>query len=1139
MNQSNWAAWSRSAVAAAVAVVVAAPALAQNTTSAIAGRITSADGKAVANATVGVLHVDSGSLTNVVTDADGRFQARGLRVGGPYTVTVTKDGSTERREGVFLMLAETLALDMSLGATQTITITGASDKFNSGAMGAGTNINSRALAAAPTIGRTLQDVARTDPRVSQTDKERGEISVAGQNSRFNSITIDGVTINDTFGLKANNLPTIKQPISLDAIESVQINVSNYDVTQKGYTGANINAVTKSGTNEFKGSVYYTFRDQDFAGDRFNATNGTYTAPPDSKTTLKGFTLGGPILKDKLFFFANYEEYSSTKTAPSYGPLGGGKTNVGITQSAVDQAAAIASTYGINAGTIDAQNTITSVKDTLLKLDWNISDAHRANVRYTKTEQTDPQFNNINSSALSFSSNWHNQIDKIETLVGQWFADWTDTFSTEFKVSRRDYESVPDYSVRSPQVTLNFAGALPAGTPSSVNSTRSLFLGTERSRHFNELRTKTDDLYLAGTLILGPHELKFGGDYSRNEIFNAFLQDTFGNYTFRCLDAAAANAQQNRPQVSYNFNNNDLNFRCNAATGAQIEQAVLENFQRGRYSNYTLQAPRAAGLTLQDGAANWTLVQKGLFLQDTWTVNKQLTLVGGLRVDQQSPSNKPIANTAFQAAPGAPNATTGRATGGFGLDNTNTLDDSPLVQPRFGFNLALNAPEERRMQLRGGFGLFQGAAASVWLSNPYSNTGAAVASFSCTNSGSPLCPFTDGSFNPNPDTQAAPGGTPPAPNVDLVAAGIKQPSVWKANLAFESELPWYGLVAGAEWLHTSTKDGIYYRHLNLGTPTRTGTDGRELYWTNSGYLQTCWNNSGTSVGGTNCPDQRSRALSNAGWGNVLLADTTKKGGGDALTLSLSQPARDGFGWNAAYTRTTSKEVSPLTSSTSNSNWNGRAVFNPNEEVASNSSYLVRDRVSAGFTFSKPLLESKYRTTVGLFYEGRSGKPYSWTFDNDLNGDGISGNDLMYIPSGRGSGEVVFTGLGEDAFWNVVEAYPELNGKRGSVVGRNTGRAPWVNTFDMRLSQELPGFTAKHKATVTFDILNLGNLLNPRWGRTNEIAFQNGGSARSFVRYQGLDANGRYVYNVIPTEPYEVRQAAGESQWSMQITLRYEF
>ena len=268
-------AFSRTAVCIAVAMATA-PVLAQNTTSAIAGRITGGDGKPVAGALVNIVHVESGSSNRVSTDADGRYVARGLRVGGPYSITITKDADTQRRDDVFLPLAETLALDATLGGSVTslgaVSVTGAlaaNDKFNSTTMGAGTQIGTRELAAYASIQRNLQDYARLDPRVSQTDKERGEISVAGQNSRYNSITIDGVTTNDTFGLEANNLPTAKQPISIDAIQSVQVNVSNYDVSQKGYTGANINAVTKSGTNEFKGGVYYVYRDGKLVGDRFN------------------------------------------------------------------------------------------------------------------------------------------------------------------------------------------------------------------------------------------------------------------------------------------------------------------------------------------------------------------------------------------------------------------------------------------------------------------------------------------------------------------------------------------------------------------------------------------------------------------------------------------------------------------------------------------------------------------------------------------------------------------------------------------------------------------------------------------------------------------------------------------------------
>jgi Carboxypeptidase regulatory-like domain len=306
MNHRDWMGFSRTAMATAAAIVICAPALAQNTTASIGGRVTGADGKPVAGATVSIVHVESGSTNTATTDAEGRYGARGLRAGGPYTITIKQGSLVDKRDDVFLTLAETAAVDAQLGATaQTIVVTGkgASDKFNRSNMGAGTSVTGRDLAAYASIQRNLQDYARVDPRLAQTDKERGEISAAGQNVRFNSITIDGLTNNDTFGLEANNLPTAKQPISIDAIQSVQVNLSNYDVTQKGYTGANINAVTKSGTNDFKGSVFYVTRDQKLVGDRYNRSTETFFEAPSFKESTKGFTLGGPIIADTLFFFA--------------------------------------------------------------------------------------------------------------------------------------------------------------------------------------------------------------------------------------------------------------------------------------------------------------------------------------------------------------------------------------------------------------------------------------------------------------------------------------------------------------------------------------------------------------------------------------------------------------------------------------------------------------------------------------------------------------------------------------------------------------------------------------------------------------------------------------------------------------------
>ena len=1134
MNSIRLRGFTHSAIGLAVAAVMA-PALAQNTTAGIAGRIVDSGGKPLAGATVTVLHLESRTASNLTTDADGRFSARGLRVGGPYTVTATKGGITERRENVFLTLAETASLDITMiGSAASVTVTGrgVSDKFESSNMGAGTNIGSREINSLASIQRSLQDYARLDPRLAQTDKERGEISAAGQNTRFNSITIDGVTTNDTFGLESNNLPTIKQPISIDAIQSVQVNISNYDVTQKGYTGANINAVTKSGGNEVSGSVYYVTRDDKLVGQRINRATNQYFDAPKFTENSKGFTLGGPIVKDKLFFFVNHERFTSSRTRPDFAPIGGAGTNVGIRQSYIDQAIAIArDTHKIDVGTSTVpEGVAVNVQDSLLKVDWNISDNHRANIRFTKTEQTEPFLVGFGTTNLSLSSYWYNQEKSLKSVVGQVFSDWTDNFSTEFKISQRDYDSVPIpvNGVRLPQMELSFTGALPPDAPAGTSgNTRGLLMGTERSRHFNVLRTETLDTYLGGNLRLGDHELKFGLDRADNDIYNAFLQDTNGRYTFRCENSSTS--------ITYSFGA----INCATATADQVAAAALENFRLGRPSSYFVQVPQP-GRVLNDAVAVWNYANTGFFLQDSFKPRKDLSVVAGLRIDRMDMPQSPLANTAALASPVVGNPSTNtRASGGFGLDNTRTLDGATLVQPRVGFNWNLSTPTQRR-QLRGGFGLFQGAAANVWLSNPYSNTGRAAVTYSCTTYAA--CVTANARFSANPDAQPVLSGTIPAANVDFLDAGLKQPSVWKFNLAFDTELPadlpFIGrATAGIEYLGTQVKDGITYEHLNLGAPTRTGLDGRQLFWTASGFNPACWAASGSTISGAACPDLRSRALNNPAFGNVLLAKGTDQGGGGALTVSLSKVVPGGLGWSVGYTRTAATEVSPLTSSVSNSNWQNRNIFNPNESVVQNSNYLIRDRFNAAFSLTRAFIANS-PTTIGVFFEGRRGKPYSWTYLNDLNGDGIFGNDLMYIPKAPGSGEVVFRGgAAEEArFWEVVDANPILAKAKGGVVGRNNDYGGWVNSFDVRVSQRIPGFTSKQRATVTLDILNFGNLLNKSWGRIHEIGFP---SNRSFVNYNGVDSQGRYIYSLGTLEDFVTRQTGGESQWAAQLTLRYEF
>ena len=435
---------------------------------------------------------------------------------------------------------------------------------------------------------------------------------------------------------------------------------------------------------------------------------------------------------------------------------------------------------------------------------------------------------------------------------------------------------------------------------------------------------------------------------------------------------------------------------------------------------------------------------------------------------------------------------------------------------------------------------------MWLSNPFSNTGVATRIIGCGNSFA-ACPATGGIFSPNPATQISNfAGAVPAANVDFLDPSLGQPSVWKANLAFETELPFWGVVASVEYLYTKNKTALYYQHLNLGAATRTGAaDGRDLFYTASGYNPACWTAGGAAITTGVCVDRRSRALSNPNFNNVLLAAETDKGRGNVATVAFSRALAKDWGWSLSYTYTTATEVSGLTSSVSNSNWAARAVFNPNENTEANSVYLVKDRVNGTLNWRHSFFEG-FKTEVGFFYEGRTGKPYSWTFNNDMNGDGLAGNDLMYIPKAPGSGEVVFLGdsatdhTNESKFWDIVNSNPQLSGSRGQVMKRNTSFSPWTNTVDLRVSQQIPTFFKGHKAVFILDVLNFGNLLNKKWGRIDEVPFaSNGGQPRGFVNFVGIDAAGRYIYSVGQVADLTTRQATGESQWAVQATVRYEF
>lgn len=1087
-------------LAGALAVLLAtAPAYAQQTSANMAGRITDNDGSSLVGADVMIVHTPSGTTSRATTDESGRYSARGLRVGGPYTVTVTKDGFRgEASENVYLLLGETAAVNVDLDpagtqldAIEVVATTGGYEVFSPENMGSGTSVSQQTIEALPSINGNIQDYMRLDPRVTYTDRASGSITAGGMNPRFNRIAIDGVSASDTFGLEGNNMPTQRQPVSMEAIEAIDISLSNYDVTIAGAAGANVNAVTKSGGNEFHGSVYGYYRDGDWFGE--HPLTGADFAEFNKEETYGG-TFSGPLIKDRLFFFANYEKYTRGKPTPDISNTPLLRADGDFDAADLAQLQSIAAGYGIDAGGLDG-NADTELEESAIKLDWNISEAHRANLRYSKLDQSRVRPEGSGASVLALSSNWYNHEKTVESTVGQLFSDWSDTFSTEFKVSYRDYGAVRVNPTNAPTIQVYFDDGNDANAITSGDFIR---FGTERSSPGNTALTETWNYFGSATWSLGDHDIKFGAEYAENEIYNYFLQDSWGNYSFYGLDA----------------------------------------FERGEYFDYDLQTAAFPGSV----PAEFKVENTGFFVQDSWYVSPNLTLNLGVRADKPGTSPQPTFNSCF-ATPRVGNGT-GPAdcpNGGFGIDNSQTFSEDFVFQPRAGFNYLLDT--ELPAQLRGGIGLFQGDAPSVWVSNAYQSTGLNYIAYSNVTDWQNV-PFSPDGFNqPTDELAALPGSA--NRNVNIIGDDFDLPSVWKANLGLDVELPWNGVVASTEVLLTDVKDGLFYRSLNVG-PGYIGPDGRALYW-NPNYVG-AFPSSGSAY--TN----NSRFGRNAYFGDVYEIANTNKGKGQQLTFSLSKQFTEDsdWSWMAGYTYTNAEEVAALTSSTAGSGYGSQLGFNINDPTTSTARYEIKDRFSGALNWQHNFF-GDYATKVGLFYEGRSGRPFSYIFAGDANGDGRTFNDLFYVPNGDvlfGSinAQGVFTASPtiEAAFNQFLAANPELAAHAGTFAPENGFRAGWVNTFDLRFAQELPGFFKEHKSEIWLDIQNVGNLINDDWGHVIDYGFNANNAVASLI---GIH-NGQYVYGYrsgtefgqgsalgVPTDADQ--QTNGISQWSLQVGFRYKF
>lgn len=1100
------------AIASLLAMSV--PAIAQDTSSSISGRVLDANGQPVAGATVQIVHEPSGTTKTTTTDTNGRYAASGLRVGGPFDVKVSKDGQTTEQDNVYLQLSQDTAVNLTVGAAAaaknlegvTVSAAAGSQLFTSENKGLSTNVSQRQLKMTPAPSGNIADIARLDPRVN-VDHVTGAISANGQNARLNSIKVDGLGVGDPFGLNGSGLPTVGSPIAMDTIEEYSISTANYDVTSDS-VGAEINAVTKSGTNDFHGSVYYTYKNTDDMVGKAGwlKTNRDYT---EFDTNWKaGATIGGPIIKDKLFFFASYEKEKVTGLSSGAAngldsSLTGFSTSNKVSPSDLNRIINAANALGLTPGSMGANAGDLQDKRYQAKIDWNISDRHRASFAFQQTKEFKPNPQGNGASTIGLSSYWYNVATNNKNYTVQLFDDWTDIFSTETKIAYSDFALNRTVSAQQPQIAVR-------ANQADANSGPTVNLGEDQFSHYNVAKVKNLSAFWAGTLYLGDHTVKGGFELGRNRIYNLFGRTEFGAYTF------------------------------NSITG----------FEKGLYTSYNLYQP-APGYTIDDIAAKWELRERTFFLQDTWQVNNNLSVQYGFRVNKYLTDDKPLYNATFQQR--------------FGFSNAGTINGSQLVQPRLSFNYTFDT--ELKTQLRGGVGLFQSSPPTVWMTNPYQNNGINIVTYQYDRQqdgvtckfGSAFIPCP--AFSADPHKQNITGaGTTPQMAVDTIDPNFQLPSVWKASLAFDRELPFWGVIATAEYQRLEVRDGILYKNLNIGAPSGILPDGRYTYYGCIGGA-TPLNGStgancskvptGDAVTGNN---SRIRADNRFAQGVTYLTNTGK-GKAESLTLSLSKPFSDSWSASLAVTGSHATEVNPGTSSQATSNFSNNAWFNPNEDVASTSNTNVPLRVNASVAWSHNFF-GNYATTISAFYDGHKGVPYSWVFGNDANGDSYS-RDLVYIPR---PGEVIIKAANaaqaaklEQQFYSYIQSNDYLRDHQGKVARRNGDKSAWVNQIDLSFSQEVPGIFKGNKGEIRLDIYNFLNLLDKKWGQQNYIGFP---YIRTLANYAGVDpTTGKYIYS-LPTDAngnYQPGQKVvydsstdnsatkvnPASRWSAMLSLRYTF
>ncbi len=1094
---------------AAAALVVPVAAHAQETTSTIRGTVT-ANGAPIADATLVATHVPSGTRSSTKADSQGNFTFSGLRAGGPYTVEVTSASGNKTITDIFTLAGQPFELpvevaDASGGAELVVTARSVSGA-GSRATGPTTTLTAQDISKVASVNRDIRDLMRRDPFATlDTSSSTGrQVSFAGQNPRFNRFTIDGVPITDSFGLNPDALPSRRGPVPLDAIGQFETKVAPYDIREGFFQGGVVNAILKSGTNQFHGTGFYTYNSDDLTGHRTKPyvknTAGRIVQPNFTSKDF-GAELSGPIIKDKLFFMVAAERVRASLPI-TYGTVddNAGNPVTGLTSATVKAIQDLAqSKYGYNAGGILRNN---GDKDdrVVAKIDANISDTQRLALTgiYTKDELIVPT--TTSTTSLGLASNAYTKPNETYAGVAQLNSEWSSQFSTEIRALYKKYNSgqiplmgraaqfsictapVSDRSNNGTSVTTNASTVCPSNTPQVI-------IGPGGPSQSNILKVETWGGSFLGRLRAGSHTFRMLAEYQHTKNYNLFVNPSAGTYYFdSLLDFATGNAQ------SFSYNN-------------------------------------AGSLNPNDAAAKFSYDTYTFGLQDNWAATPDLNLTMGVRYDLFGGHTRPAANPVFSNR--------------YGFSNSSFVSGRGLLQPRFGFDYT----PVNHVSVRGGVAIFGGGSPDVYIGNSFSNTGVLNTSISARQ--------TDGGIyqlnnitnaaaqsilqNVNINTipaaantalQTAAAGLTSNPNtlttLNALDPNFKLPSQLRATLSVNYDGPLGALGEGwnfgVDGLYSKVRNQVIVTDIRSRQNGTTTPDGRPRY---------------ASIITANPTDTN---------GDYLLTNTDK-GRSWVGVVHFRKDFDWGLGIGGSYTYQWVKDAGGLTSSIASSIYNNGAYFDPNFGGYGHSNDEVRSSFKYNVSFDHAFF-GDYKTRIDLFGETRSGSPFSYTFQ-EANGRGQAGNVfgtvgnnnryLFYVPQVNDT-RVVYADQATQTAVESLIASSGLKNYRGQIAPRNAFRSKWFTKVDLHVEQEVPAFLGS-RVSVFADIENFTNLINPRWGQQLRTAFP---YYKSVVRVacvaSGTNPCGQYLYSQ-PTSSQNLADdlitTNGSSLYAIRVGARFSF